>query len=465
MRNISFHHTVLFALFALLLSLPAHSDGVTIIAHGWNPNSESPVWLSEMQTAIAERYLGGEQNFGKITITSDFLGRLTAVCNPWNIDLASSSTGEIIVTLDWSSVANHLLPNGKSTQEIAAAVESVILNGQNGKKALAELPIHLIGHSRGGSLVCELARRLGEQGLVVDHLSPLDPHPLTASDPQSSLRTIIDAPALVYENVVFADAFSQFISYPQGQQIPGAYNRYFASLPGGYHNESGGAFADHRNVYLWYHGTIDLSESTGNGEAEIGAQERQSWWNEYETENGIRGARSGFYYSRINGKGNRLSADRPVSEGDRIVDGYNQSVGGEGARESLAWSSAVWPNIVRLEMPRGDSGVHQIAVGTPLEIRYALQDYDSESTVSFYADLDRNPYNDNAIPLGSQTHSATGKNILRTSFTCETSTLTQDTIHYIAAKITDTVRTRYFYTAAAIYSTSGPSGVAEWTLY
>jgi thioesterase domain-containing protein len=73
-------------------------------------------------------------------------------------------------------------------QEVAAAIAPKIYEGQNGQAALSELPIHLIGHSRGGGMVYELARLLGEQGIEVEQVTSLDPHPLTTSDTQGSVR-------------------------------------------------------------------------------------------------------------------------------------------------------------------------------------------------------------------------------------------------------------------------------------
>ena len=47
-----------------------------------------------------------------------------------------------------------------------------------GGRPLAQLPLHLIGHSRGGSVVTEMARLLGAQGVWVDQVTTLDPRPV-----------------------------------------------------------------------------------------------------------------------------------------------------------------------------------------------------------------------------------------------------------------------------------------------
>jgi hypothetical protein len=154
------------------------------------------------------------------------------------------------------------------------------------------LPLHLIGHSRGASVVTELARFLGAQGVWVDHVTMLDPRPVS----------FLGDPAMKsYANILFADNYWQNLcdglTVPNGQPIAGAYNRQLTSLSGGYSSS-------HSDVHLWYHGTIDLATPTTDTQANLTAAERQSWWTDFEAA----GAVAGFYYSLIGG-GDRLSND------------------------------------------------------------------------------------------------------------------------------------------------------------
>ncbi len=285
--------------------------GVTIIVHGWDPGGFEPIWMTAMQNAIIDRS-GNTGKTGQITVSGQ-KGNLKATCTSW--DFSAEEAVEIVIKVDWSEIANHLT-TGITAQEVAAVIAPKIYKGQNGYAPLSNLPIHLIGHSRGGGMVYELARLLGEKGITVDHLTSLDPHPLTELDPQGldlpgEPGKIIDTSIILHDNIVFADNYWQDISWPKGEEVEGAYNRLWSlsegqtSLPGGYHNEAGYEylipgfgiynFSDHLNIILMYHGTIDLDTPVFNGNAILTHEERRIWFNDEEEE----GAKTGFYFSRI----------------------------------------------------------------------------------------------------------------------------------------------------------------------
>jgi len=238
-----------------LLSPPLLSAaGATIIMHGWHISSstEEPAWTAAMQNTIDDEWLESEGRLGVITVTGT-PGNLTATCSSWDLDLSNSTHGEIVIRVDWHQVADHLTI-GVTAQEVAAVIAPKLYQAQGSIPAPAELPIHLIGHSRGGEMICEIARLLGEQGIEVDQLSPLDPHPLTSSDPQPTppLPAIIDTPVALYENVLFVDNYRQNISDPEGEYIPGAFNRLWTSLIHGYHDNfvPGGGSRRRKNRFL-----------------------------------------------------------------------------------------------------------------------------------------------------------------------------------------------------------------------
>lgn len=431
--------------------------GVTIIAHGWNPDASQPAWMQEMAKAIIKRS-GGNGSICEIKVTGSNKN-LLAICSNWNLNLTNSSSGEIVVLIDWSSVANHLI-SGVTVQAVAEVIAPRIYESQNLQPALSELPIHLIGHSRGGALIFELARLLGLQGIEVEHVTAIDPHPLTSSDPQGLLSPFgpgqtTDTPIRVYENILFVDNYWQSISYPKGQYILGAYNREWTSLPGGYHNESGYNynilglrfdFSDHLNTLLAYHSTIDLSTPVSNGQAIVDTVER-NWFNIYESA----GRNTGFKFSRIV-LGDRKSKDIPVSSGDEIISGYHNdlSLGGKGARQSLIWTNAKWCNIIASSIQKDGTdllfGNQVLDNGDALSIVGYYRSYSNACTVTFYVDKDRNPYNDNNDAIIGALHlAATNSTITRFNFNCTVSGLSSGSRYYVYSKITDGVYIRYKY--------------------
>ena len=441
-----------FSLSLLAKTFEKQGAGVTVVVHGWDPDGNQPAWMTSMANAIVERN-GNAGHIATITVTGT-QGDLTATCSDWSFDLVAQDHAEIIVLLNWTAVANHL-ETGITAQEVAAAAAPKIYNPQNGQPALSELPIHLIGHSRGGGMVFEIARLLGLQGVETEHVTALDPHPLTANDPQPVMGSdVVDTPIKIYENVLFVDNYYQNIEFPMGEYIDGAYNRLWTSLPGGYHNETGYTytigtdtynFSDHLNIILAYHGMIDLTTPTSNGEATMTASER-AWFNAYENA----GENTGFKYSRQI-MGDRKSTDIPNS-GDAVVDGYHNDnfLGGSGARTTIDWSAAEWPAVLTAELSQDGAtaaeGQITLSETDIWDIDYTYRSYSLDGTLKFYLDSDRNPYNDNnTLQIGSQNFTADNEVIHADSYEWTIPALTEGNKYYLFISVENTAGTRYLY--------------------
>lgn len=107
------------------------------------------------------------------------------------------------------------------------------------------VPLHLIGHSRGGSVVSRLAYRLGGTGIWVDHVTTLDPQPIT---------TCGDFQVGAWENVLFADNYyrdsvSKAGAPPYGEPIVGTYERSLNGIV------TGDGYQCSDLVIPWFNGT------------------------------------------------------------------------------------------------------------------------------------------------------------------------------------------------------------------
>jgi hypothetical protein len=409
--------------------------GVTVITHGFN--SDVATWITPMAGKITnyKMFPGTNSTCYEISISKSGSTYTAIPSLIAGVPPLTSASGEIIVKLDWSTISTTL---GVSTVKIAntaaAALLSTNLIAALGGRPLAELPLHFIGHSRGGSVVAEMARALGAQGVWVDQVTTLDPDPVLLYG---------DPPITNYANVLFADNYWQNmgdgLQVPNGRAVSGAYNRHLLNLDGGY-------ASSHSDVHLWYHGTIELGTPASDTQATITAAERAAWW----TAGEAAGTNAGFYYSLIGG-GNRFSGAEPAGAGTgRIRDGYNQrwnlGAGSTTNRDRLPVDDGTWPNVLRLNV----TGTNRFSVDSPLPVAFYDQFGSNTSAVAtarFFLDLDSNPYDTNEIALGQFTLSGTGTNSV--SFHTEDLALDPATTppgnYSLFARISDGSHTRYLY--------------------
>lgn len=397
---------------ALLLGLNAlcvghvSAVGVTLITHGYD--SDVNGWISAMADRIPkyQSFPGTNFTLYTITLTTDGAGNYFYQYQRTNGSAPSvTDSGEIIVKLDWSQMAGGTGTYDISTYNVARIASFVLMQTnaipELGGHALAEFPLHLIGHSRGGSLISEISHQLGTNGLWVDHLTTLDPHPLNNDGFYDPLTPVTDAPVHTYRNVLFHDNYWEDINtYPWGESVAGAYIRPLNSSLSS--DPSGGYSSYHSDVHLWYHGTIDLrtpaSYSYAGDSATIDATMRADWWVAYENS----GARAGLLYSLI-GAGNRLSTDQPLGLGNSAIrDGFNQywdlGAGVANNRTALDANNGAWPNLIRCN--RTDTNQVTQGQNANLKIYYQWASATASTAVaSFFLDNDPNPLNGNEILL------------------------------------------------------------------
>jgi len=365
---------------------------VTLITHGNSGNTDG--WVTGMANALAAR-IGESVPIYRVDVTNGTGGYGAYLQGVSGGNPLTSTSGEIIIKLDWRNLAN----GNNSTYSVANAVAPALaltnlipqLNGH----ALAEFPLHIMGHSRGGSLVCELSQRLGEQGLWVDQVTTLDAHPIPG-----------DAPVGGYQNVLFAESYYQtdsFLHLVDGEPIPASHWRRQTSFDGGYADFFSGT---HSDVHLWYHGTIDLATPASDTETNITSTMRGAWWSTDEH----RGTNAGFNFSRLGG-GDRFSAFLPNGANSTAVNAglnrnFNLGAGVSPNRTTLTFNTGDWPNVIRLNLASTNSVPQGGQANLQIYYQWA-KDAGQFMNVEVWRDADQNPLNGNETLLQSGTASGT----------------------------------------------------------
>jgi hypothetical protein len=402
--------------------------GVTLIAHGYGGSISD--WVATMANVIAQQSgTPASQPRYAMTVTDPGHdgGPLTVASTRLGPAPGAWESNEIIVLLDWSDVAGSF-PFGyyRNTFDVGAAVATKLVGSlsiPDLATPLAELPIHLIGHSRGASVISEVAKGLGQRGVWVDQLTYLDPHPVDGVNEPFGLN-YGDAPMRVYENAIFAEDYWRTDGGSSfdftGEAVNGAYN---LQLSGTILGNGGYSGVEHSDTHLWYHGTIgDVGGpfSDSDGSATIGT----GWYN------APQGPRDqiGWRYSRI-GKGTRPAAGLKSAGAPRDAVALTVS----GANE---WDDISIGNLL------ADATTLQ---GTPISVQAAFEDRSvgglRDSTITIGFDRDDNPYN----------------GVFGTGVQFVTSSLPTDSLNAslpttniagafrIYAKISNGVNTRYYY--------------------
>lgn len=393
-------------------------SGTTIVTHGFlpgdDPSAALPLWVDSMANEISnlayqQVSIPGQtpRQTAQYEMTLTKTGLFSTGVTGWglnngydpgpgvsayNLSSLEHSNGEAVIVLNWSALAfTGVGVSEATTQTIAdAAAQFLFTELESLGPALLASPIHLIGHSRGASVMGALAKEFGERGVAVDQVTFLDAHPILGDYGNGVFDNIG-----VTKNVVFADSYYRTgnVSAPNGESVDGAYNSVLSNYYlGGDGIGYGGLFNQHSDVHLWYQGTIDTQGGISDGDETLDGAQAAAW---YSSVYGMPGPRNetGYHFSRVLG-GSRTGVGPLEGLHPDIYPRDNRH-----NRDDVTLTDAAWANVVEFRLKYSNT---VFLPGESIQFDYYYQDRDDFADIDFFLDNDSNPYNNaaGALPLG-----------------------------------------------------------------
>jgi len=233
----------------------------------------------------------------------------------------------------------------------------------------------------------------------------------------------------------FADNYYQHSGdgflVPNGSTVTGSQGFGPLSLGGAYGSLDG---QTHGDVHLYYYGTINTASKASDGSAKV----VDSWYpNNHTTKQ-----TTGFYYTRLAG-------------GTRPLAGIGTAFGGNGARGSITHSGTQWGNIATIALSKSKVGTDGI-----FSASFRYNSYNTAATISWFLDVDTNPYNDNSIAITDPKNVAgTGDSPVQSTTNFQVN-MTGGT-YYLEGRISNSTGTRYTYSTSFLVGNQPPTGALD----
>ncbi|GAB6147321.1 hypothetical protein JCM12294_47680 [Desulfocicer niacini] len=466
-----------------IISNIVFAGGVTIITHGYHfPTNNNTDWLDNMESIIHLRLVDEMESMKKRKLSENEKTKVTAVytleiandfetlseCDHsvllsngylWGIQkessvsMTESLSGETIIKLIWTDLDSWGGAGGGRSTELIAEIACNALTNLQITPAFGGIlpicsPIHLIGHSRGGSLMGALAEKLGEYGLWIDQVTFLDPHPidLTSAEVYWQDDWGDNGGLIVPGNVIFADNYYRYEGYfsgttgfqPDGESVEGALEirldeGYFENL-GGY----GWPTYEHSDVHAWYRGTISTSDSfLLNGgvflEQDAGFRVTSDWYVADAYEDGIKRSResTGYAFSLVANDWQ-----------NRPINGLHSMINGNGKSRSFTPKLGhKVDNVGYLTLQTTN-----IKTGNTFKVDYRYESWSTDFGVEFYLDDNRNPHDGHILLLGEREHGeSNGMEGMYDPMSLTMPMNQKPGTYYVFIKSTGSAFPRYFY--------------------